>query len=177
MLLAFANLIRHAIAVGQFFACQNPPLAILAFYQPLVKHHQQVVCQLHANLLLTLGRKNINNPVDRHNRVVSVHTAQHQVTGISRLQGNGDTLMIAHLTDHDNVRSLAEDMSQTFMESFGVQTDFTLVDVTVLVTMQVLNRVFNGNNISRFFSVDQIDQSRKGCRLAMPVGPVTSIKP
>lgn len=78
MLLAFSNLIRNAIAIDQLFVRQNPTFAILAFHQALVKHPQQVVCQLHANLLLTLGGENINNPVDRHNRAVSVHTAQHQ---------------------------------------------------------------------------------------------------
>ena len=169
MLPAFSNLIRHAIAVGQLFIRQNPTLAILAFHQALVKHHQQVVCHLHANRLLTLGGENINIPVNRHNRVIGVQTVQHQVTGVSRFQGNGNALTIAHLANQDNVRGFTENIPQSFMESLGIKPDLALVDVTVLVTIQGLDRVFYSNDLSRFFSIDEIDHGRKSCRHAMTI--------
>ena len=70
----------------------------------LLRHHAlQGGGELHAHLLLLVGREHVDDAVDRLRRVLRVQRREDQVTGLGRGDRGGDGLQVAHLADQDDV--------------------------------------------------------------------------
>jgi len=100
------------------------------------------VGQLHAYLVLLVGRENVDDPVDGSRRVLGVQRCQHKVARFSRGDGRRDGLQVAHFPDHDHVRILPENPPEPFVEIHGVPAYFTLVYQRFLWLEDVLYGVF-----------------------------------
>jgi len=67
---------------------------------------------INAHLRLLLGREHLDDAVDRLGGVGGVQGAEHEVTGVGRLQRETNRLEVAHFADEDDVRVLAERAAQ-----------------------------------------------------------------
>ena len=89
-----------------------------------------------------------------------------------------DGLEVAHLADQDHVRVLAERALERAGEARGVEADLALVDDGLLVAVQELDRVLDGDDVAAFgvalmwsiIAASVVD-------LPEPVVPVTRIRP
>ena len=74
--------------------------------------------------------------------------------------GDGDAhrFRIAHLAYHQNIRGLAKCCAESRRKIRRVRADFNLLDDASNVGVLVLDRVFDGDNVSRFAAVDVVDQ-------------------
>ena len=75
MRLALTDHVGHPVAVGELLIRGNPAFVVFGFQQPLIEGEQQVVGQLHADLLLVLGGEDINDPVDGKGGVICMQGA------------------------------------------------------------------------------------------------------
>ncbi len=84
--------------------------------------------ELGTDLLLLLGREDVDDPVDRLRRRLRVQGREDEVAGLGRGQRGGDRLEVAHLADQDHVGVLAQRGPQPEREVRRVRADLTLVD-------------------------------------------------
>ena len=80
-------------------------------------------------------------------RVQGVKGAEDEVAGFGRRQRRLDRLLVPHLSDQDDVGVLAEGAPQAPGEGFDVPADFALADRAFLVPVEVLDRVFDGDDV------------------------------
>ena len=73
---------------------------------------------------------------------------------------------VAHFADQDHVRVFAQGGAQGVREGLGVHAQFALVDDGHLVRVQVLNRVFNRDDMLGAVDVDVVDHRRQRRGLA-----------
>ncbi len=117
------------------------------------------------NLLLLLGREDVDDPVDRAGRALGVQRAEHEVAGLGGGQRGADRLEVAHLADEDHVRVLAERGAERLAEAGGVDADLALVDDAALVAVDELDRVLDREDVIGAVAVDLVDHRGERRRL------------
>ena len=70
-----------------------------------------------------------------------------QVAGLGGVQGGLDRLEVAHLADQDDVRILAQGAFQGDWKPIGIGADLALVDDALLVAVQELDRILDGDDM------------------------------
>ena len=122
--------------------------------------------QHQADLLLLVRREEVDDAADRLGRVDGVQRRQHEVADLSRSQRCRDSLVVAHLTDQDDVWVLSHHVAQRFFVAVGVDSDLALVDDALLVLVQHLDRVFDRDDVALSRGVDVVDHRSQRRRLA-----------
>jgi hypothetical protein len=99
-------------------------------------------------------------------RVLGVERREDEVAGLRRGQRRADRLHVAHLADEDHVGVLAQRGLEAHREGLGVRPDLALVDDALLVRVQELDRVLDGEDVVVARLVDLVDDRRERGRLA-----------
>src|SRR5690606_12154218 len=141
-------------------------LAVLADHQALADHRLEVQRQVHQHVLVGRLREEVQDAVQGLVGVVRVQGGQAEVAGLGegdrRFHGGG----IEDLTDQDDVRRLAHGVLQRVVEGVGVQADLALVDDGLLVPVQELDRILDGEDVAGRVAVAVVDHRRQRGRLA-----------
>ena len=93
---------------------------------------------------------------------------EHEVAGFRGGQRDFDRLAIAHFADEDDLRRLAQRRPQCQGEGRRIGVQLALVHRALLVVVQELDRILDGQDVIGAFGVDQIDDRRKRRGLARP---------
>ncbi len=93
------------------------------------------------------GREDRDDAVDRLGGVEGVQGREDQVAGLGGEQRGLDRLVVAHLADQDDVGVLAQRRAQGGGEAAGVDVDLALVDDGLLVAVQELDGVLDGDDV------------------------------
>ena len=115
--------------------------------------------QLGPDLLLLVGREDVDDTVDRLRGRVGVQRGQGQVAGLGDGEAGRDGLQVAQFADQDHVGVLAEGILERVGEALGVGPDFALVDDAGLVPVDELDRVFHRDDVTLPLLVDLVDAS------------------
>src|SRR5262249_2632575 len=83
-----------------------------------------------------------------------------EVAGFGGEQGSGNGFEVAHFADEDDVGILTKSGAESGGEIGGVDFDFALVDEALLVAVQELDGVFDGDEGVGAVGVDAVDD---GC--------------
>ena len=118
--------------------------------------------ELDADLLLLMGRKDVDDTVNRRRCGAGVQRCEYQVSGFSESDGGGDCFQIAHFADEDHIRIFPQRRPQGIGERIRVRAKLALIDHAFFVRVQVLNRVFNRQNMRFALRVDNVNQRRDG---------------
>ena len=89
--------------------------------------------ELHADLLLLLGRELVDDAVHRARRARGVQRAEHEVARLGGGDRGGDRLEVAHLAEQDHVGVLAQRAADRLGERRDVGADLALRDDRLLV--------------------------------------------
>ena len=92
--------------------------------------------------------------------------AEHQVTGLGGGERQANGLQVAHLTDQDDIRILAQRRTQRLAEAERVAVHFALVDETALGLVHELDRILDGDDVIGAVVVAVIDHAGEGGGLA-----------
>ena len=117
-----------------------------------------------------VGREDRDDAVDALGGVEGVQGREHQVAGLGGQQRRLDGLVVAHLADQDDVRILAQGGPQRARKGAGVDVHLALVDQRLLVAVEELDRVLDGDDVLGAGGVDLIDHRRQRRRLARAGG-------
>ena len=82
-----------------------------------------------------------------------------------------DGFEVAHFAHQDEVRVLAQRSAKGGAEARGVHADFALVDKALLVAVQELDGIFDGNNVVGARGVDAVNHGGERGGLAAARGP------
>ncbi len=154
--------VRHAGSP----CAQRPSLAAGPRQQRLAEDALEHERQLGADLRLLVGGEDVDDAVDRLRRRVGVQGGEGQVAGLGDAQRRLDRLQVAHLADQHDVRVLAQHRAQGVGEAVGVGAELALVDDALLVRVQVLDRVLDGDDVLVTLAVDLVEHRRQRRRLA-----------
>jgi len=88
------------------------------------------------------------------------------VAGFGGGYGNSHGFRVAHFTDDDDVRSLAEGSAESGGKVRGVGADFDLFDDAANVNVLILDGIFDDDDVARFAVIDFVDQRGHGGGLA-----------
>jgi len=103
--------------------------------------------ELDADLLLMVRREDGDDAVDRLRGIQRVQGGEHEMARLGGQQGGLDCLVVAHLADQNHVRILAQCGAQGAGEGVGIDVDLALVDDRLLVAVQELDGVLDGDDV------------------------------
>ena len=118
--LALADQVPDGVVRQQDLERGDAALAVGGREQRLRDDALQRAGEHDPDLLLLLGREDVDDPVDRARRALRVQRAEHEVAGLGGGERGADRLEVAHLADEDHVRVLAERGAQGLAEAGGV---------------------------------------------------------
>jgi hypothetical protein len=78
-----------------------------------------------------------------------------------RSHRQADGLQVAHFTDEDHVRVLAQRRTQGVVERQRMRTDFALVDQRLFRFVHEFDRVFHGQDVAHLVLVDVVHHRRQ----------------
>src|SRR5450759_4584403 len=123
--------------------------------------------QLKPDLGLLERGEDIDNAVDALGSVLGVEGGEHQVAGLSRGQSGLDGLEVSHLTDQYDVGVLAQGVLQGVGERVRVRAHLALVDDALLVQVEELDRVLDGDDVLFPGGIYQVHDGGEGGGLAL----------
>ena len=166
MRLALADQVAHARGRHEHLGRDAAAVAVGGRDQRLGDDALEADRELGTNLALLLGREDVDDAVDRLRRVLGMERREDEVAGLRRGQRRADRLHVAHLADEDHVRVLAQRGLEAHREGLCVRPDLALVDDALLVRVQELDRVLDGEDVIVAGLVDLVDDRGQRRRLA-----------
>src|SRR5438045_798003 len=97
--------------------------------------------------------------------VYGVERGEDEVARLGGLERYLGRLVVAHLADEYDFGCLPQRRPEGRREVFGVRADLALVDGRVLVRVQKLNRVFDGDDVVVVLLVDEVNDGGERRRL------------
>ena len=140
--------------------------AALLRHQPLRDEVAERRREAAANRALIAGVEGADDALDGLRGVDGVQRREDEVPGLGGGQRDLDRLAIAHLADEDHLRRLAQRGAQGEGEGRRVAVQLALMDGRLLVSVQELDRILDGEDVIGPGLVDQIDDRRERRRLA-----------
>ena len=93
------------------------------------------------------------------------------VAGLGGFDGGMDRRQVAHFADHDDVRRHTQRPANALLEIRHVDADLALVDQALVVLEEVLDRVFQRDDVAVVVDVEEVDHGGEAGRLAGAGGP------
>src|SRR5579884_681134 len=113
-----------------------------------------------------MRRKDVDHTVNRGGSRVRVQGAESEVAGFGDTQRRFNGFQVAHFADQHHVRVFTKCGAQGVAERFRVRVNFALVHQAVLVLVNELDRIFNGDNVIVALGVDLVDHRRQSRRFS-----------
>lgn len=110
--------------------------------------------------------EHVDNPVQRLIGIGGMQRRQHQMPGVSKRQGMLHGFAVADFADQHHIRGLAQGIFQCRVKAAGINADFTLIDDRALVSMDVLDRVFDRDDVPGTMAVAMVDKRGQRGRFA-----------
>ena len=164
--LAFADQVPDGGVHQHDFRCQHTAVAALVGKQLLAENCLQAHGELDPDLGLLLGGEDVHDTVDGIGSGVGMQGGENQVAGFGGHQSGLDGGQVTHLTNQDHVRVCTEQGVQRVLEGFGIGANFPLVDDAHVGLVDVLDGVFQGDDVLVLGVVDLVQQAGQGGGLA-----------
>ena len=156
--LALADQVADGRRRDEHLSRHHPTTFVLPLAQRLAHDSLNGAGQLLADLLLLVGREDVDHPVDGLGGILRVQRREHEVAGLRSGQRDLDGLEVAHLPDQNDVRVLPQDVFEGLGEGVGVGAHLTLVDQAVAVPVEELDGVLDGHDVVVSLCVRDVDQ-------------------
>jgi len=148
----------------------NPPHAVGPGQEPLRDHPFEDTGQLEPDLFLLIRGVDGDDPVYRLRGIQGVKRAEDEVPGLGRQDGRFNSHKIPHLPHEDHVRVLAQGHLEGLGKVIGIRPDLSLADDPLVVAMEELDGVLDGDDVTASGTVDLVDHGRQGGRFAAAGG-------
>ncbi len=114
-----------------------------------------------ADLGLLVRRENVDDPVDGFAGVVGVERAENEQASFGSGEGERDRLEVAHFADEDDVGVLAEGGAEAGGEGGRLDRDLALGDDRLLVAVDELDGLLDGDDVAAEIRIDVVEQRRE----------------
>ena len=116
------------------------------------------------------GRKRAQHTIQCPHGVTGVQRGKDKVPRFGRRDGGAHGIGVPHLAHQDHIRVLPQRGPDRFGKGGHVGVQLPLVHQTLPVGMNVLYRVFDGDDVTGAIRIDLVNQGRQRCRLAAARG-------
>ncbi len=148
MCLVGSNQVCHRWRVHQHFNHRNAPCAVHGLVQALRNNPLQHTRQLNAYLRLLGWREHIHDALDGLHGVTRVQGRKHQMTRFRRSDSRTERFKFSHFSDENDVRVLSKRHAQRRGKPLCGQPNLVLIDNGKLVSVHVVDRVFQRNDVA-----------------------------
>ena len=159
--LAFHDEVGDQRRVDHHLHRRHTALGVLHWDQALRHHRLEIKRQVHQQLIALVLGEEIDDAIQRLVGVVRVQRRQAQMAGFGELDGVFHGLARADFTDQDHVRRLTQGVLERGFEALGIHADLTLGDEAVLVVVDILDRVLDGDDVAVAVLVAVADHGRE----------------
>ena len=153
----------HVITVEQYFDRWGQ-LAIPFLDQTLRNDRLETHREVHIQRRTAVRREEVDDAVECVIAVVGMQRAEAEVAGLGVGHGRLHGLLVTDFADQDAVGRLSHGVLQGIFPGEGIHADLALVDQRLLVLEQILDRVLDGENVSRTMGVAMIEHRCQGGR-------------
>ena len=170
--LVFANQISHGVVRHHQLVSQHAPGPVRARQQILCDDSLERIRQLQDDLALRAALEDSRDALQRVRHVRRMHRRQHQMPRLRRRQHRGDGFGVPHFAHDDDVRVLAQHMSQRAVERMHIRQHLLLHHDGAVVPMHELDGVLDGDDLAATLAVDEVDEviERRGLARARRAG-------
>ena len=168
--LRLTNDIRDRRRVGERLQREHASGSVRARDQLLANDSPQRFAHHHPNLLLLIGRKDIEQTVEGARSVASMQRSQNKMSRLGGGDRERDRFQIAHLADHDYIRVFAQGSTQRRTERARVRVHFALGDVAILRLKNVFDRILERDDVFVTLDIHLLDQRRQRRRFSTADG-------
>jgi hypothetical protein len=144
--------------VHQHFERHHAAIAVDLRHELLGKDAAQGFGHHDADLIALIDGEHVEHAVECARGAAGVKGAEHQVARFSRGDGERDRLQVAHFTDHDHVRVFTQSTAESGGEGLRVVCDLALVHMAALRLDDVLDRVFQRDDVILTLGIDGIHE-------------------
>ena len=113
-----------------------------------------------------MGREDINDAVDRLGRRVRMERREGQMARLRDTKRGFDSLEVTHLTDEHDVGIFTQCGAKRVRETVGIRVNLPLVHQALLMIVEILNRILDGDDVLRPLFVDLVEHGRERRGLA-----------
>src|SRR5438270_777098 len=128
--------------------------------QSLADDPPQCIRQAHPDLFLFFGFEHTADAVDGLAGIDCVKSAEHQMPGFRRAQSDFDRLAVAHFTDENDFRRLAQRGAQAAREIVKIALSAAETGHLVLSTLHTVDAGQTINRILGMFETEEQEQIR-----------------
>ena len=164
--LALADQVANGAVGDHDFRCQDAAPSGKVGQKLLADDGLEAHGQLHADLGLLLGGENVHDTVHGVRCGVGMESRKDQVTGLGGDQGGFNGGKGAHFADQNDIGVFPEDGTEAVGIGTGVLAYLALVDDALVGGVNVLDGVFQGDDVLGLGVVDLIQQAGQGGGLA-----------
>ena len=107
----------------------------------------------------------LNQAVSGLNQMVAEMGGYFQSSDRSGSYGSFDSLEVTHFADENDIGVFTECSTKSHREARNIGAYLSLVDHASLVSVHILDRVLNCDDVSRLMYINVVDHSCKSCRL------------
>ena len=129
-----------------------------------LEHHRE----LDPHLLLLVAGEDVDDAVDRLGGPDGVQGREDELPGLGSGQRRLDGLEIPHLAQQNDVRRLPQRRAQGLGVAQSVVGDLALAHDALVVGVEELDRVLDGDDVALSGLVNPVDDTGEGGRLAAP---------
>ena len=105
--------------------------------------------------------KHADDSIDGLGSVDRVQRRQHQVARFGSLERHLDRFLVAHFAHQNHFRRLPQSGAQGNRKTWRIGVEFALVNRRILVCVQKLDRIFDGDDVVGLRLINQIDNRRQ----------------
>ena len=131
-------------------------------HEGLGEHANEGSGELGSDLVLGVLWEDIDDTVDGGAGGVGMEGAEDDVTGFGSFNGGMDGFEIAHFTDEDHVGIHTERAADALFEAGDIDANFALVEEAFLVFVEVLDGVFERDDMAIVVIVDEVEHACEG---------------
>ena len=122
-----------------------------------LKDHGELVC----DLPLLAGRKDIDDPVHGFGASGRVQRGEDKMSGLGCRHGCLHGLIVAHLSEKNDIRALAQGGAQGGCIAFCIRADLSLTYDAFIMPVEKFQRVFQRDDMLFLIPVDMVDDAGK----------------
>ena len=164
--LALADQIADRRGDGHDLGGQNAATAAVMGQELLADNGLQAHGKLHPDLGLLLCGENIHDAVNGVRSGVGMQGGEDQMARLGRDQRRLDGGQGAHFANQDHIRVLPEDGLQAVGVGAGILTHLTLVDDALVGGIDVLDGIFQRDDVLALGMIDLVQQAGQSGGLA-----------
>lgn len=154
------------ISIDEYFSCDDMSRFIFAWKDDLSDDAGEDECELDTHLRLHRRRKGIDETIESLDHVIGMEGRYDEVSCLCECEYRRDRLLIAHLSDDEDIWIFTHSISHRLIERCDMFSDLLLMDEAFFISNDVFDRIFDDDDMFVRVFIEIVDHSHQSRRLS-----------